>query len=383
MINRKYAVALLTLFLFSLAGCDTSNKTDPDIVNDPSLASIPSVGNPLQPSGVDPLGVDDQSPDHVQASVQDGPTPVVDGILRLDTDYPTLLLSLAGYQLEIMAEEVRLIGDSAILSTLGSTDLESGTYSVEDQEQTLDLPVVRTLFACEHGGELTLESAKLTINELFYSRESLFTNYLYDQCQLTGQQVLNGSLKTLSNSISGRHFTLQQKQINWGSFSWIQDSGMLVEADATLNINVFSSFSADLSRQVVINNYSKTIGNVIVENLSDTSFTLSSNTSASGEEQEYTLNAQGRVINQAGIVMNVITDPILFRRQSSGVLANQAAPFSGQLSVNADDGSQLILTATSVSNSSELFVDVFYRDTNGQTNNISTQRLINLPVFGP
>ena len=171
--------------------------------------------------------------------------------------------------------------------------------------------------------------------------------------------------------------------MNWTAFSWVQGTGQFIEADATLSINEFNSFNADLSRQVVISNYSKTNGNAIVERVSNASFTLTSNTSVSGSEREYSMNAQGRIINQSGIGANITTDPILFRRQSSGALANQAVPFSGQLSVNADDGSQLVLTATEVSDTPELYVDVAYRDTNDQTRNLSAQRFVNLPFFGP
>lgn len=278
-----------------------------------------------------------------------------------------------------------LIGDTLPSSAINSTVLDGGTYSIEDQNQNINLPVSRRLFTCELGGGLTLEAAELTINEPFYSRDSLFTHYAFDQCRLAGQgeQVLDGSLQTVVTNISGRHFTLRQKQHTWTAFSWVQGAGLAIEADAALSFDEFSSFSVDQSRQVVINNYTKHNGDALIQRIGNASFSQTSNLSANGLEQEYSINAQGRITGQSGIAVDVTTDPIFYSRQSNETLAIESIPFTGQLTMDADDRSELVLTATQAGNAADLNVSVAYRDANGLTQSLTAQRLVDLLFVAP
>lgn len=380
MITRQLSTTFLIASLLSVAGCNSSGSSSPIVANDSSFDTTLPVGsssqNELAPSSEN--DTPENAPDLITASAVSA--------LRLDTAYPSLLLSLAGYQLENLAEDVMLIGDLATVSAISSTALEDGTYSVEDQGRTVDLPVTRTLYACEQGGELTLELAQMTMNDLFYSRDSLFTQYIFDQCRLEaeqGEKILDGTLQTMVNDIAGRHFTIEGKQANWTAFSWVDGTGDTIVADAMLDINEFSSFNYEISRQVQISNYSKATDDIIIEHVSDASFEQSSSINASQSEQEYAMNVQGRVVDQSGIGVLINTGTPFFRRESLRETASEAIPFTGQVTMNSDDGSELLLTATETdSESTELAVDVVYHDKNGQTSTQNAQPLVNLPFYG-
>ncbi len=381
MIPRQLSTAILIASLLSAAGCNSSGSSSPIVANDSLFDTTLPVGNSSQNDELAPSSENDtpvNAPDLITGSAVSA--------LRLDTGYPSLLLSLAGYQLENLAEDVRLIGDLATISAISSTALEDGTYSVEDQGRTVDLPVTRTLYACELGGELTLELAQITMNDLFYSRGSLFTQYIFDQCRLEaeqGEKILDGTLQTMVNDIAGRHFTIKGKQANWTAFSWVDGTGDTIVADAMLDINEFSSFNYEISRQVQISNYSKATDDMIIERVSDASFEQSSSINASQSEQEYAMNVQGRVVDQSGIGVLINTGTPYFRRELLRETASEAIPFTGQLTMNSDDGSELLLTATETgSESTELAVDVVYQDKNGQTSTQNAQKLVNLPFYG-
>lgn len=375
------AYAPLILLALIVSGCGGSSSTDtgdqvPDAdspgMADPSTNPTPE-SNPVPESSPTP----DSSPDSDPVTG----TPSETSLETLDTSYEDILTSLAGYQLQSLASDVRSVVEIAMTTAIGSTELEDGAYSVEDQDQNLTLPVSRVAYMCELGGEVVVENTQLSIEETEYSRNSQYQRYVFDQCRLQAQggQTLQGSLQTLANSISGRHFTLRQQQVNWTAFSWVQEGGFAKNADATLAIDAFDSFSSDQSREVIINRFSHTQSSSTVENLENVHFNQSTAISASGLEQEYTLNAQGRRTDTSGVGVTVTTDPVFYRQLSTGSSVIPSVPFSGQVTFTADDGSKLEAIANDMNGDPGLFVDWVYQDSSGQTRSMTGQPFVDLP----
>lgn len=304
------------------------------------------------------------------------------GVLNLPEAYPDLLLALAGYQLESLNEEVMLIGDAVSAVEAGSPLVDVGSFTIEDRGEVITIVNEGAAYDCESGGSVTIEQGRLRIGESSYSRNVDLDRYQFEQCQLSGgTQQLDGSVYSYTDSTSGSRFTRNSSVVTYGAFSWNRPDGSTISADANMVGNGLSSFDSNFSRSATINQYAMTNGNSTVQKISNGQFEQSTATMASGGIQVYALAVSGRVENESGIPVMISSQPALFRVWVSPSLDSGDTlpePFTGEIDLSAENGSQLVLTATEPGDTSTLQVDVFYRTLEGST---TTQRAQNFQMI--
>ena len=306
------------------------------------------------------------------------------GVLKLDADYPSMLEALAGYRLESQAEDVMLLGDSAALSAIGSTLLETGEFNVLDRDETLTSALVRTSYSCQSGGEMIIENGSLTLDEEEYTHRVSLDNYHFDQCrtEMNGEQAFSGSLSVLNDYVSGRHFSVRRANHTWTDFAWQQSSGVNISSNAVIEMYTFNSFDSQQYRNASIAEFSMTRGSEIVEQVLGGEFRQSAESSANGAITDYEMSAAGSVTNASGIAVRIVTEPAISSRIAALSL-DLVSAFKGLVQMTAEDGSELSLAASRAADAQTLQVDVEYRNAAGVSRSQLAQNLVELPFVAP
>ena len=272
-----------------------------------------------------------------------------------------------------------LIGDVISVDATGNTLADVGSFTIDDRGEIITTANQGAVYNCESGGSVTIEQGRLTITESSYSRVVELDRYQFEQCQLSGgAQQLDGGVYTYNDSTSGSRFQRSENSVKFDAFSWQQSDGSAISADASVIGNGLSSFDSQFSRTATISQYARTNGNRIIQQIDNGEFEQSTETQASGGVQVYALAVSGQVVNESGILVTISSQPAFSRvRVAQGLEADTTPePFTGEIDLSAEDGSQLVLTATEPGDTSTLQVDVFYRAVDGATTTLRAQNFV-------
>jgi len=385
---RKSLISIAVSSALLIAACSSSSDPSPEntMVNDPANGSITTddTGAPITTTGTGGSTVTGGLDDPTANPTGEVVTSIGTGSLDLATAYPKLLDALSGYQLETLAEEVMLIGDSISAGSAGSVSTVAGSFSVNDRDRDVVTETQIVTYNCDAGGTVSIELGQLNIAESSYSRVVDNDRYAFDQCETTtgGSQQLDGVVSSLQDSTSGSRFSRTHYATTWGAFSWNQDGGQRLTADAAISGNALSSFDSSDTRTATINDYSMSRGDRIVMAVTNGLFSQQNETIASGAAQRYNLDISGQVTDESGIASNIVSQPGLSRLFVQPVVASESLmpePFSGEINISAENGSQILLTATEPGDSYARQVDVFHRAVDGSTSTLKAQ---NFQTFG-
>ena len=298
-------------------------------------------------------GSNDNTVEPLQNDIRDSPQPATALSIDLRNVYNDTLTSLAGYDLELLGEQIALLADNATVSALSSNTLPGSTVDLEVQGTVQSYPVTSTEYACAMGGTLIVDTLDVDDFLTDHSIESDKNTYTFNQCQLNTDQtqVFDGVMAIGSRFDSGRRHNTSESTYQWQNLSWQQPDGTLVDITAELTIYSVSSFDNNDQRQVSITEYTSTDSNGVVTGVRDGSFTLSNLSLGGGAINEFTLQTSGQTIDASGITIDVTTDPALHRKfVAPGVTGEQSEPFTGQINLSASDGSSLNLIAVEPEN---------------------------------
>ncbi|MDC0434692.1 hypothetical protein OAM69_03525 [bacterium] len=309
-----------------------------------------------------------------------GMPPTVVGDLDLSASYPELLRALAGLQLETLADEALLVVNSISAGSSEGIPADAGSFTVTDRGESITVQNEGTTFNCESGGTLTIELGRLDISDTNYSRLVELNQYQFDQCQLSGgAELLNGSASSFFDFASGSRFTNESNRATFTDFSWNQADGSVISADGNTMATDFESTDSNLSRTTTINQYSSTNNNQIIQQIDNGQFDEAIAIVSSGGFQTYSLNINGNVTNESGTPVAITSQPALSRvfvapGIQSGTIARE--PFTGEIDMSAEDGSQVVVTATEPGDASVRQVDVFFRAEDGTTTTMPAQNFV-------
>lgn len=215
-----------------------------------------------------------------------------------------------------------------------------------------------------------------------YTRILKTADYQFNQCLVHMGVVheLSGNLKLSEDSASGSRLSAFGASVKWVGFTWRQPNGTSTIIDANSRVNEQIDFDTRSLLEVSINRFESVSGEQILEQITDSNFRLLDESYAEGSVHAYTLHASGSVLDGCGVSITIDTDPDMNRRLVSGRFADEAAPFSGQIIISADNGAELIYNATTVTGTTSLHVNVNYLDGEGGSKELGTQEFVNLPV---
>ena len=308
----------------------------------------------------------------LQNDIRDGTRTSLD----LRNVYDNTLTSLAGYDLELIGEQIALLADNATVSALSSSTLPGHTIDLDVQGTVQSYSVSSTEYACTMGGTLVIDT--LDVNDFLndYSIENAESTYTFDQCQLNTDQtpVFDGVMAIGLRFDSGRRYNTSESTYQWQDLSWQQKDGTLKRITADLRVYAVSSFDNNDQRQVSITEHTSTDSNGVVTGVQDGSFTLANSSQGGGAINEFTLQTGGHIIDTSGVTINVTTDPDLYRKYVvPSFTGEQRVPFTGQIN----------LIAVELDNNGTRQVDVIYTTSQGDISSVPAQPLTELDVYAP
>ena len=373
---KKSPVALLVAAVIALSACSSSSNSDNDVLEDGQTPSTPA-----DTSG-DNLTTDSNGSD------TDPVTGVVDkpGVadaLPLDQLHDQLIIALAAYPVENLSDEVVLLGETIAVGAAPGTRLADGAFSVIVRDQDVVTPTQKTQYDCPLGGTMTAEIGRMFISESSYSNIADHDSYQFDQCRLAtnGEQLLDGTVRTMVNSVSASRGGFDNRDAQWTNFSWQQGNGDLYEGTVLIDINRLLSFDNQEGRGVTIDRFEHSSGDQLKNRIVKGNMTLLNSSIGSGFVQNFQLDAEGQVTTEAGVAVQISTDATLSASQSPAESPDAATPFTGVLSMAADDGGRLVMTAQPIVAFGPKLVDFVFTTSGGETRNLKGEVFPELPIL--
>ena len=311
----------------------------------------------------------------------DDPIVLPGGSLDLYAERYQLIEKLGGYALEPLSEEIALLGDMAATTALGSTTYEGEVYNVEDRGETISVPVVQVTYSCALGGQVIIQTTLLKIAESSYSRNLERNVYKFRDCQIAinGEHTLNGDLDLYADSTSASRASLGYKAYSFSTFSWAKADDSKLVIDASISTNSSESNDSSFTRLANINQFVSSSNDQIGERIYVGDFTLSTSSTLSGAVQQYSLNVDGQVTGQSLVPVSIVTEPEMTRTQVFGGISVESMPFSGEIRMDAEDGSRLLIEAVDPSDTTVLQVDITHTDSAGNQIVRRAQNFVDLP----
>jgi len=350
---RKCLLSLAIASVFILAGCSSSS-------NNTNGGTDGSTGG----------GTDDGtggSTDNGMVESTDGGLEGIAAGLPLDTLRDSLIVDLTGYRLETLSEELILIG--ATLSADAGTALDAGSFTIPVRDQQEITATTRTQYDCPLGGTVVAEIGELLISESSYSNSADLEIYTFDQCLVNTdvEHSLDGTVRVLFNRVSASRATVSNGEFQWSGLTWGQGQNRTIEGTALIVSNQLDSVDDDEVRNVSIEQFSDTRSGTVEKRIENGAMALRLATEGSGFEQIFALTTSGRVTTSAGVGVQINTDVAFFAVQTRVEAPDSEEPFSGELSMVADDGGRLTMTALPMVGAGPRLVDVEYISVSGET----------------
>ena len=308
----------------------------------------------------------------VDSEVQANPLP-------LDQLRDQLIIDLAGYPVETLSDEALLLGEAIAASAAPGQALTAGSFELAVRDENVVTATEKTLYNCPLGGTMTAEIGRLIINESSYSNTADHDSYQFNQCRI-GEQLLDGTVRTLLNSVSASGGGFDNRDSQWTNFSWQQADGNVYEGTALVDINRLLSVDNQESRFVTIDSYEHSLDSQLINRITSGSMTLENSTSGSGFRQNFTLDTQGQVTSAANVAVQITTDVQLSAGLTPAGASDSAEPFSGVLSLTASDGGRLVMTAQPIVEFGPKLVDIVFTSSIGEITMIDDQTFPNLTI---
>ncbi|MFK7861540.1 MAG: hypothetical protein AB8B64_22170 [Granulosicoccus sp.] len=370
-LNRKIFVAVFTTVVLSMAGCSSSNSDDN------------ATQQPQSDTGPDTPS--DQTQDGTTTDPANG-TPT--DSINLRTLSNDILLSLAGYDLELFSEEVALLADRVVFTASSVTSLPDTSVELIHRNISQSYPVANVLYDCAQGGSLTTSTlaVDVTVAEEIYNSVTNSVTYLFDQCQLTADNgpTVNGTMIVAGRDVILFRANTTERTFNWESFQWQQQSG---EQTININASIRSFTEVDESnteiRDVSIAEHIFSNNGVLTSGVQNSRFLVSS-IDSDGGVFDFTLDTAGDFIDPSGTRIAVLANPALNSKiVSPGPLSasEQSVPFNGRITFSASDGSMLDMVGNGATDDGARLVDFTHTDQNGEVSTLVNQELLELNVF--
>ena len=309
----------------------------------------------------------------------------------LDEVSNELIASFAGYRADEKVDDVRELVATATASALSSQALPDSTETFPDGiafiNEATEVTRMNTEYACELGGRLTVGVAELEIRESGFSRDGRAEAFRFEECRVAadggGEDVLDGALSLLSDADSGNRFATTTLVYEWSDFSLASAGTTVLEADGSTSVSILNAELPVENRTAEFARYVETTADgVLVERLDDTSFDLG--TGREGPFENYFLSLSGTLTSSATGGVAVVADTVVdfSRRYRDDDGDPTAEPFTGELSLRAEDGDALTVTARET-RTSELFVDRRYTNADGEVRETENVPFAVLTIRGP
>ena len=373
---RKSPVALLVAAVFAMSACSSSRNSDNDVLEDAQTSSTPADTNGSEvPTGSNGSDSDPVTGGVVQPGVADA--------LPLDQLRDQFIIDLAAYPVENLSDEVVLLGEAIAVGAAPGTRLADGSFSVIVRDQDVVTVTEKTQYDCPLGGTMTAEIGRMFINESSYSNSADLDNYQFDQCRIAtdGEQLFDGSVRTLINSVSASRGGFDNRDAQWTNFSWQQGNGDLYEGTALVDINRLLSFDNQEGRVVTIDRFEHSSGGKLNNRIVAGKMELFHSSIGSGFVQNFQFDAEGQVTTEAGVAVQISTDATLSASQTPAESPDAAEPFTGVLSMVADDGGRLLMTAQPIVAFGPKLVDIVFTTSGGETRNLEGEVFPELTIL--
>lgn len=309
--------------------------------------------------------------------------------LTPELEFPVndLLVSLAGYQSEVLAEKVLLISeniesiaDNKVVITDNQVDVEETTTTTSNKSS----------YSCSAGGQLIVETINSEDRQVHLSRTTDSVNYTFEQCVMSvendnlenGVYRMNGTFKLAENAISSRAVSYSIRR-QWDLFSIVNPDSSSESIDGNTIDSNESSGDSKKDRSVGINHYEHLIDDQIIFAMKDVSMDLQSGTRGSRYINFYELNISGEIQGLMTLdnLITISTEPALSHRTTAQPEIDPPT-FTGGMQMISDSGSNLMLSAVQTITSEKTF-SYSYTSAAGDTVTADEQELVNLFDFAP
>ncbi len=335
---HRNLVSVLLISTFSIFGCSSSNDTS-------------------MPTGAEQMSGNDtneaNNPNGANNANNTNDTPVA-----LDTIRENLLLELAGYQNEALAEKLyELVANIEVASTA----VQSQGSIISNDVVAFDEPSTRSSFNCPFGGTMVTEQISTEVDMGGGASQSNdYDQYMFDQCVAAinggaladGNYELNGIYTYESHSRASTNGVFKTLVATWNTFKLqptnANSNGITYELDGNVSLSSSSNPSATTAtRDSQINRYAESNG-------TSTSLEI---TSADFYQYRQPIPFPGRVEGPRTVRFNgtyngplsqdatlqIRTDPEFTEWKSDNADANE--PLIGSLQISSSDGGVLTMTA--------------------------------------
>ena len=290
--------------------------------------------------------VTDDVTDDATDDVTDIDSSVQGQALALDVVARDILNELAGTALVQFANGASEQFNPVLTTAIDSTALAQEQFSFVDRGETLQLPIDRVQYSCSGGGTVVQGIGVSAILESEYSHTTDVNSWLFDSCltMLDGQEItISGELSTVFDSVSGNRFSRSEATYTFASFSL----GNTFEATATVNsLNSNPEGDLSLSLDANIERFSENAGADDALTITQATLSQEFTNTGFGALLTYTLSASGTIVGQLtdNAVVTVDTESPLEERLENQ-FPDQFYTFTGQLSMSAENGAELTISA--------------------------------------
>jgi len=279
-------------------------------------------------------------------------------VFQLGDATPDLLLELVAHSSDQLAPLVDILAYEAIDSASDAGEpLADGEFTTEDSRfGTVVTSIQRTSYNCAAGGTLIREIGRMRLDDISYTHIRDIDAYEFDQCRIVNEQsplasgdyIASGRLEIEARFRSGSRFGESESNFVWNQFDLQGPEGDGYELEGSSSTSSISGAFTDAvsNRAASFDYYRKSEGDVVVESVTDGSFTQRTVAQQAGQFKSIEIEFAGTVAGTAtaGNDVLIVTDAPLMHTAST-VAPEVYQAFTGQLSLTSSDGSFLTLVA--------------------------------------
>lgn len=293
-------------------------------------------------------------------------------VFQLGDATPDLLLELVAHSSDQLAPLVDILAYEAIDSASDAGEpLTDGEFTTEDSRfGTVVTSIQRTSYNCAAGGTLIREIGRMRLDDISYTHIRDIDAYEFDQCRIVNEQsplasgdyIASGRLEIEARFRSGSRFGESESNFVWNQFDLQGPEGDGYELDGSSSTSSISGAFTDAvsNRAASYDYYRKSEGDVVVESVTDGSFTQRTVAQQAGQFKSIEIEFAGTVAGTAtaGNDVLIVTDAPLMHTAST-VAPEVYQAFTGQLSLTSSDGSFLTLVADPSGNNFDPLQNLF------------------------
>lgn len=305
--------------------------------------------------------------------------PLTGGSISLNGSAESILSSLAGYQLELVAVYAETLADGIIEGQEGfvlSNSFSNDGFGIEGSTEVRSAD--RTRYSCNGGGTIIVDNVSRSTSYDGRNEVEIDSGYEFFDCQyaapedfeLPGTYTLNGTVVIERIQGTGEPYNndldvpvdpykFGTLQIEFSSFRSEGPGGSELLADGRVSIRSGDDQWGDSteSRSGYIYDFSYSEGGIVMESINTSDFSISERTLDDIGSKSFSVDIDGDYTgaNTYGSTVAVRTDPTLTRSNDFRFSDSEIIPFTGSVRFDSSDGSLLILNANPADQPTDAF----------------------------